>query len=415
MATRRVLVIGVPWSTGELTMAAADAQDLQARLVVADTEAKLRGVENTTSFDRLVVAALDVDSIVDVTRTEHFDAIVSITELTVELAAQVREAKGFGGTSSDTERAVLDKAATRETLRSKGLTEVDHRSATITELADLLDVVQLPAIVKPRSFTGSIGVRLLHDRSDVEAVTRQYDLAKAPAFGRDQITVESFIPGPEVSVEGLVVDGELSLFAITDKINTGSPIFYEVAHVMPSRFTADWEERVRSYLQDVVTALGVVTSPIHAELKLAGDRPEMIEIHTRYGGGRIVDLLQATYPRRAYRDYLAAVLDGVRPEIVEPIAVHGTGFFVGLVDLPLAPPSFDFPHPAAVTAIDFDARRQPPLLEHEGLRLQYWRAGHATFSSPDYQHVWENVLFVRDQVPHTDPSNLSTPSTLSTR
>lgn len=44
------------------------------------------------------------------------------------------------------------------------------------------------------------------------------------------------------------------------------------------------------------------------------------------------------------------------------------------------------------------------MVEHEGLRLQYWRAGHITFSSSSYTQVRDNVQFVRDRFRLTDPA-----------
>jgi hypothetical protein len=52
-----------------------------------------------------------------------------------------------------------------------------------------------------------------------------------------------------------------------------------------------------------------------------------------------------------------------------------------------------------VVAVDVDRRRQPALLSYEGVRLLYWRAGHALFMSSDYGQVHDNVAFVHSQVP----------------
>ncbi|GAA0477329.1 ATP-grasp domain-containing protein [Streptomyces olivaceiscleroticus] len=395
---RSILVIGVPWSQDELAVAQTDAAALDATLCVIDTAAALAKPGLTIAGESIAVPQLDVPSIIAAIEGRSFDAIVSITELTVLLAAQVRERLGYKGTPAHAEAAVMNKHRTRLALRDAGLTGVDFWTVQISDLKAHLSGIELPVIVKPTSFTGSTGVRIIRDDQDVEELLRLYDVEAATRSGRGEVIVETFIDGDEISLEGLVVNGKLTVFTLTDKLMTGSPTFRDIAFIMPSRRSAEWRHRVQDYAQRVVTALGVETSPVHMEVKLTRDGVELIETHNRFGGGGIVELLQQTFGIRPFQAYFAAVLDGSDPVLVEPAEYWGGAHFLDRVDGYDPWASFDFPHPTAVIKVDFDARRKPAVHAWEGLRIQHWSRGRVMSASASYDLVFENMKEMEKQV-----------------
>jgi hypothetical protein len=147
----------------------------------------------------------------------------------------------------------------------------------------------------------------------------------------------------------------------------------------------------------VVTALGLTTCPVHAELKLTPTGPELVEIHTRFGGGNIVVLLNAVYGLRPFEEFLRALFRRERtaPDAHDPRLTWGVGFFTARIDDAPRWPSFAFPDPSSVVMVDVDARRRPKVDRIAGVRLHYWRAGHALFASADYAAVRRNVEFMR--------------------
>jgi biotin carboxylase len=401
---KRIMVVGVPWSTHELIPAAQDAERLGARLYVVDTPDTLRSIGADITCEPIAVASLDEAELVAAAEKISPDCIVSITELTMEHAARVREAVGHPGTSADVELTVADKLRTRLALMEHGLTGVAHWETTLDEVADLVAKLDRSVVVKPRQLTGSAGVRLVASPADVTDLIAQYDRETAAHFGRHRLLVESYVPGDEISAEGLVVDGELHLFTLTDKVNTGAPHYVEVGHLMPSARSPQWEPRVGDYLQRCVAALGVVTSPLHAELKITDDTVEVIELHTRYGGDDIVRLIEKSCGVRPFEAYFAAMLDGTPPALHQrrPDTVWGVGFFSAPVGSAFRWASYGFPHPAAVVQLEVDATAEPKLRAYEGVRLMYWRAGRALFSAPTHRPVQENIDFMLAQLPRTD-------------
>jgi biotin carboxylase len=397
-ASRRLVAIGVPWSIHELAPAARDARAAGATLALADTAEALARIDPSLDLVVIPVARLAVPEIAEALRAHGAEAVVSLTEMTLGLAAEVREALGLYGTSSATERSISDKAVTRRLLRAQGLTRARSWETTLADLPRLIPDLPLPVVAKPRALTGSTGVQLIEGEADVAALARQYCCDEAARYGRDRLVVESFIPGEEISAEAIVVDGKLTLLALTDKVNTGPPHFFEIGHIMPSRHSAAWSGCVAAYLQKVAEALRIVTSPVHAELKLGGEGPEIIEIHSRFGGDNIVRLLEEAFALRPFRAYFAALFGGEAPRPPRARRVCGTGFFTARIGGEYRARSFAFPHPESVAEIDFDARRAAKLEIYEGVRLTYHRLGHSLFVADAYDAVADNLSFLAEQL-----------------
>lgn len=396
--SKRIVVIGVPWSAHELFPAARDARALGLRITVVDLPAMLDRLDPVLDLDRLPVERLSAGDIARALGAGAGLYVVSLTEMTLGLAAQVRELLGHAGTPAAAELGVSDKALTRRLLSKAGLTSVRFWESSLGELRALLQTVELPVIVKPRALTGSTGVQLVRSQEDIAALEAQYCRDAAVGYGRDRLIVETVIAGEEVSAEAIVVGGRLTLLALTDKLNTGPPHFFEVGHVMPSRHAPSWSARIALYLQQVVHALGIDTSPIHAELKLGPSGPELVEIHSRFGGDNIIRLLEEAFGLNAFGCYFTALHLGEAPVAPEARRCCGIGYFTTRLGRAYRPTSFDFPHPSRITEIDFNARRAPKLEVYEGVRLTYHRLGHCFTVSDRYDEVFENVSFIADRL-----------------
>lgn len=379
-------IIGLPRTRMVLSAAIQQARGLGLDVILvndSETDAWFeRGIDQgafvlvSASFD-------DLEGLAERLRGLGCSALVSLTEFRMVTAAKLRSYLGLPGTSEVVERAVIDKSATRTVLADKGLTGVRFEQANGEGLELAVRKVGVPAVVKPRGLTGSIGVWLVDNESQVRDVRHAH--RAHPMIEEEDYLVESFVDGPEISVEGLCVDGTFFLYALTDKFTTGAPHFIETGHAMPSIHHA-WASRVESYLGRVVAALGITTAPIHAEVKLATDCVELIEIHTRYGGDAITQLLEEAFGYQVFSDYFSALISGARPSIPQPArAIANVVFFAS------GPGRFealDFPgwltedDSVVETAVYFSA---PTDLACEITPVE--RLGHVIWRSPDNDHA----------------------------
>ena len=102
----------------------------------------------------------------------------------------------------------------------------------------------------------------------------------------DRVLVEGYIPGTEVSLEGLLDHGRLRVLALFDKPDPlDGPFFEETIYVTPSRLPDADQRLVAETAERACAALGLVDGPVHAELRLNADGAYAIDIAARSIGG----------------------------------------------------------------------------------------------------------------------------------
>jgi hypothetical protein len=90
----------------------------------------------------------------------------------------------------------------------------------------------------------------------------------------------------EVAVEGILSDGDLEVLAVFDKPDPlVGPYFEETIYVTPSRLPPATLARVADLTGRACAATGLVEGPVHAELRIDGDRMWVIEVAARSIGG----------------------------------------------------------------------------------------------------------------------------------
>jgi biotin carboxylase len=107
-----------------------------------------------------------------------------------------------------------------------------------------------------------------------------------PEARERRLIVEAYTPGPEVAVEGLVRDGELTVLALFDKPDTPEgPSFPETILVTPSRLPDETQIECARVAEAALRGLGLVHGPVHIELKVDGPRVVVLEVAARSVGG----------------------------------------------------------------------------------------------------------------------------------
>lgn len=217
------------------------------------------------------------------------DGVLSPDNSMVELANDVASALGVPANRPDGVAATRNKATFRRKLH--GL--VPQPEFAVVEVGDdtsaVISALGAPVVMKPVSLSGSQGVMRVDEATDgpvVERRIRQIIAERRPG-SHEPILVESFVPGQEIAVEGLLVGGRLSVLAVFDKPDPlDGPFFEETLYVAPSRHDPDVLQEVTDVVQAACAGLGLVAGPIHAELRIDRAKVVMIEMAARPIGGR---------------------------------------------------------------------------------------------------------------------------------
>ncbi|NIR38137.1 MAG: ATP-grasp domain-containing protein, partial [Actinobacteria bacterium] len=136
--------------------------------------------------------------------------------------------------------------------------------------ADVAASVGYPVVVKPLSLSGSRGVIRADDPDELSSAVERIRRILADA-GEDPdgpLIVERYMPGPEVSVEGILWNGELEVLATFDKPDTpDGPYFEETIFVTPTHLDPDVRDDVHRVTAAAASSIGLREGPIHAELR----------------------------------------------------------------------------------------------------------------------------------------------------
>ncbi|MBE7323086.1 ATP-grasp domain-containing protein [Nocardioides sp. Y6] len=272
-----------------------------------------------TSVDRyLEVPEITSDVLVDLLGNLHRDepitALACFLEGVILEAARAADSLGLRANPVDAVATAKDKVRMREALERAGVPQRPWRTCrTAEEVIAFRDELGEPAIVvKPITGAGSAGVRLVSTDDEIRDHLAQIDTLHDWAL-RDNpdllVLAEAVLPGREVSVEAITVDGIHEIVAVTDKITTGPPRFVEVGHRQPAAVDADAREAVERCVRAVLDAIGTRVGPSHTEVMIDGTDVWPIETHTRFGGDQIWELTQLTTGRHMATETLCALLD----------------------------------------------------------------------------------------------------------
>ena len=233
------------------------------------------------------------DRIVEFAANYPLDAILSTDDDGVLLAAMASEALGLSHNPLLSVRAARDKYQTRTALAAAGMrTPGFKRFSVAADPGQVAQQVKFPCVVKPLALAASRGVMRADNPEElVVAFGRLVSILATVEVsegdpGGQQVLVESYLPGVEVAVEGLLVGGELTVLAIFDKPDPlEGPFFEETIYVTPSRHPAGVQHEILATTQQAIAALGLTEGPVHAELRINEDGCWMLEVAPRSIGG----------------------------------------------------------------------------------------------------------------------------------
>lgn len=288
----------LPTATYRATAFLRAAAALGAECVVASEEqptlaALMDGHVLTLDLTRPAEAAARAAAFAD---RWPVDAVLGVDESSVLTAAHMAERLGLAGNSVSAVAATRDKRVMRALVAAASVPQprwvevTGDAGGSAAESA--AGAVGVPCVVKPVDLAASRGVVRADSVAELAAAIGRVDaLLRRPGLCGPQhspaLLVEQFIPGKEIAVEGLLIEGDLTVLAVFDKPDPlDGPFFAETLYVTPSRHPSEVVEEAVATTRRAVRALGLVTGPIHAELRITGAGCVFLEVAARSVGGR---------------------------------------------------------------------------------------------------------------------------------
>lgn len=264
-------------------------------------------------FER-VRSVVDEGALADAVRRAHARRPVDRLECTVEAhvmaAAHVREQLGIHGTTARTAWLCRDKPAMKDAVRKAGLPcAASTRATDPAEVRAFAERNGYPLILKPLDAAGASGVVRVADAAGLEAGIRELGVDRGRTIG-----VEEFLEGHEGFYDTVCIDGKVAVDFVThyypnvlEAMRTRwiSPQIVTSNQVDNARY-----REVRELGQQVISALGIWTSPTHMEWFFGPKGLKFSEIGCRPPGVGVWDLYCAANEFDLYRAWAEAIVHG---------------------------------------------------------------------------------------------------------
>lgn len=259
------------------------AKEMGLYVIALDMDTEAVGFKFADEY--YIISTIDTQQVLELAKKIKPDGIITLaSDKPMLTVAKVGEVLGLNTISIDTSVKVTNKARMREALdinkvpipKFKIVNSKSEYMKGIIEFGDKF-------IVKPADSSGSRGIFLVDDKSQIEHAY-EYSI-KYSSTG--EVLIEEYLEGPEVSVESITVDGKTEIIAITDKETTGAPYFVELGHVIPSRIDEDIKIKIKDITKLAIKSLGISVGPSHTEIKITSEGPKIIEVGARLGGDNI--------------------------------------------------------------------------------------------------------------------------------
>lgn len=265
----RVLVTGAGGPSGISVLRAIESPALT--VFAGDIDPYAAGLYLVPESQREILPRGDdpafADRVFDFCEREAVDVVVPTVDSELLQLARQRERFAEAGVtlvlaSEETLAVCLDKWALDARCR-------DHvRTPACWLVDDAFDPAapELPAIVKPRSGSGSRGIALLEERAELEALPRDGSLL-----------IQEHLPGPEFSLDVLAgADGEVVAVVPRErlKVDSGIAITGRTVH----------DVQLEEFGAAVARLIGL-TTVANVQVKGAADgAPALLEVNPRFPG-----------------------------------------------------------------------------------------------------------------------------------
>lgn len=283
------------------------ARELGVATVALDMDPNAPGFE--IADDSAVISNRDVPAIFDFLdrycKDKPIDGVSTMGSDIPHIVAEVAHFLGTPSIAMESAKMTVDKYAMKQCFRAHKINvpayELIHSEQALHECFARWGRV----VIKPLSQAGSKGVFLI---SEKEQISPCYVASDRFSEGKG-LLVEQYVPGPQLSTESLIVDGEVITPGFADRnyehLEKFLPQIMENGGWVPSLFE-DRRADADIVIQACADALGIKNGVIKGDLVLTEEGDiAVIEVAARLSGG---DFCESLVPLASGVNYVAQVI-----------------------------------------------------------------------------------------------------------
>jgi biotin carboxylase len=286
---KRILIVAA--TTGYQTRIFADAARRLGMDVALATD-RCHVLEDPWGDHAVPVCFDDPYSAVDnIAQAGPFDGILAVEDRQAFVAALVAEKLGLRYNSPASVEAARSKFLTRQRFLAAGLPVPQFfRVGLDRDPGAAAACAPYPCVLKPLGLSASRGVIRADDPAAfatafrrIQALLARPEIRMMREEQNRYLQVESFIPGREYAIEGVLTAGHFQTLAVFEKPDPlDGPFFEETIYLTPPR---THPPSLIPAVEKAIFALGLTHGPIHAELRSDGAVAWVLEVAARPIGG----------------------------------------------------------------------------------------------------------------------------------
>ncbi|MDK4006204.1 ATP-grasp domain-containing protein [Staphylococcus pseudintermedius] len=269
------------------------------------------GLDEVIEIDTYDETAV-VEAVIAYHQQHHLSGILTWSDKDVELVAQLNDRLQLPGIPVSHVKNARNKYLMRMAFDQVPDISPDYENVrSEVDLRHAVARIGTPGILKPVGASGSKGIFKIESEECIEYVYETLRHATSPE--RDKVyhyypndyIYEGYLVGEEVSVEGVVQNGEVRIPGITDKAVTPEYSLEYIA-IFPSDKNAALQQEIKTKATQAIQSLGIDHCAFHLEGRVTKDGFKVIESAARPGGGFIVSHL---IPGASGHSYIEKILD----------------------------------------------------------------------------------------------------------
>lgn len=244
------------------------------------------GADEAKHFEEINI--LDVPKLEEYIASNNIDAVYSTgSDMAMPIVSKLSEKLNLPHfVSEETALICNNKNLMRETLGKDFLGNVPFQ---ILENVDEKLELDFPFIMKPTDSQGQRGVELIQNYQEF---TNKFETIKN--YTRSGLVIiEKYIDGPEISVNGYVVNGEIKYLVSSDRETWPEYIGLIHKHIVPANALNDESNKeLLDIMNRLANKIGINNGPIYAQVKVENNHPYVIEVTPRLDGCHMWNVLE---------------------------------------------------------------------------------------------------------------------------
>ena len=268
----------------------------------------------------IVMSTKDIEGSVRTAKSQNeitpISAVLTVgTDASMTVAA-VANALNLPGIKFEDAEAATNKIKMRMRFKEHGVPCPAFLPVwSLSDAKKACKILKFPVVIKPSDNMGARGVRKIDDFNQIPDA---FQLAKKSSPS-GELLIEEYMEGPELSIDAIIYNNEVTFTGIADRIIDMPPFFIELGHNMPSALPDKSIADACRVMKAGIKALGINLGAAKGDIKITRSGAMIGELAARLSGGF---MSAYTFPLSTGVDLMKAAIEvalGMEPGNLEPV------------------------------------------------------------------------------------------------